>query len=81
MNAFYTVSEVAKLFRVNVTKVGRWIDSGELKAVNVGNGKKQPRYRISESALQKFAESRETAPKTKTKPRRRKRYSGRTFIS
>lgn len=79
--AYYTVTEVAKLLRVNTTKVGTWIDSGELKAINVGSGQKVARYRISQAALDKFLESRTTVKeKPAAKPKRREKYTGPIYV-
>ena len=51
--ALLTVAEVASGMRVSNMTVYRLIKSGELPAVRVGKG-----YRIRESALQRFLESR-----------------------
>jgi excisionase family DNA binding protein len=42
MNELLTVQEVAKILRVDVTSVRRWIKAGALKGVKLpSNGKKQ----------------------------------------
>ena len=52
----YTVREICNRYAVHEQTVLAWIHSGELKAVNVGvaPGKKKPRWRISQSALDAF---------------------------
>lgn len=74
-----TVNEVRELLKVKPHTILGWINVGELEAVNIGQGKKQPRYRISQEALDKFLASR-TKAKPPVKSRRRKPYNGRTFI-
>ena len=48
-----TVEEVAKMLKVHVKTVRHWINSGELKAMDIGRG-----YRISRSDLQEFIDRR-----------------------
>jgi len=50
---FTSVSGIAELFGVNPTLVYQWIDSGELKAMNVGTGKR-PTYRVYRDHLAAF---------------------------
>jgi hypothetical protein len=67
-----TVADVAKRYRVSPDKVRRWIDRGELLAVNTAEalcGK--PRYVITAEALAEFERRRSTAPPPK--PKRRKK--------
>lgn len=76
---FYRTKEVRELLKVNEGKVLGWIDSGQLEAFNVGEGKVRPRYRISQAALDKFIALR-TKVKPPSKPRRRKSYTGRVWV-
>jgi excisionase family DNA binding protein len=73
-----TVEQVAERYSVNATTVLMWIHRGELRAVNVGRspGKRKPRWRISESALSAFEESRTSAAPVERAPRRRRQPEG-----
>jgi excisionase family DNA binding protein len=53
-----TVEEVAKLLRVGEKTVRRWINRGELRAIDVGR-----EYRITRSSYEDFKRRRETGPK------------------
>jgi excisionase family DNA binding protein len=48
-----TVEDVAKMLKVHVKTVRHWINTGELKAMDIGRG-----YRISRSDLQEFIDKR-----------------------
>jgi hypothetical protein len=62
-------------------KILAWIRSGQLHAVNVGDGAQRPRFRISEADLQLFLESRSAVPAPKiTRCRRRKDPSVREYF-
>lgn len=76
---FYTIPQLAKDMSVNERKIREWIDSGQLKAINVSQGEQRPRYRISQAQLDAFCKLRETSNPT-SKPKRRKRRTGRKFI-
>jgi excisionase family DNA binding protein len=52
---FYTVEQVAELLQVHWQSVLNYIKRGELKALKLGKG-----YRISQTALDKFIDSRST---------------------
>ena len=54
-----TVEEVAKLLRVGEKTVRRWINSGDLIAIDVGRG-----YRISRSNYEDFKKRRKRDVKT-----------------
>jgi hypothetical protein len=63
-----TPPAVAKLYQVDPSTVRWWIESGQLRAINVARpGARRPRYRISLIDLAAFENSRAVAPK----PRRR----------
>jgi excisionase family DNA binding protein len=70
-----TVSEVASQYGVTEITVLGWINSGELKAINVGRtpGKKKPRWRISAAAVAEFEDRRssESRPAERASDRRR----------
>lgn len=55
----FTVKEVADQLRVDEKTVRRWIQRGELIALNVGGGLR-PDYRISYANLQDFKLRRQT---------------------
>ena len=62
---------VARQLGVDSHKVLRWIASGQLRAVNVGDGSR-PRWRIMPDDLQAFLERRAAQPAVKATRRRRK---------
>lgn len=76
---FYTVPQLAESMGVNERKIRGWIDSGQLKAINVGEGSQKPRYRITQEQLEAFCALR-TKAQQPSKPKRRKRRTGRKFI-
>lgn len=78
----HTIRNICDHFEVHENTVLGWIASGELRAINVGRepGKKKPRWRISEEALQEFELLRSTEPKRTTKPARRKKAATPSFI-
>jgi excisionase family DNA binding protein len=56
--ATLTVTEAARLLRVNRDKILGWINSGRLRAVNAAKGHGRPRYRIARADLEGFLASR-----------------------
>lgn len=55
--------EIAEMLRVGSDTVRCWCAAGELESLNVARlGSKKPRYRITESALQRFMASRSVLP-------------------
>ncbi len=69
---FSTPPEVARILRKDVHWVLEEIRSGRLKAVNLGNGTQKPRYRVSQTALDEFLQSRLVVPPS-PRQRRQKR--------
>ena len=55
-----TVEEVAKQLKVHIRTVRKWIQDGELVAMDIGRG-----YRINKSDLQAFIKSRQTDKRKK----------------
>ena len=53
-----TVEQVAEEMNVDKKTVRKWINQGELKAVNIG--RLRPEYRISRRNLNLFKQERET---------------------
>ncbi len=78
MSPRLTPPELAKVLRVDVHAVLRWIANGELRAVNVGSGRKRPRWRIAAEDVAAFEAARTAQPQTPTQ-RRKKAASGWTF--
>lgn len=70
----YTIRDICNRFGVHEQTVLAWVHSGELKAVNVGRapGKKKPRWRITQEALDAFEASRAATPQPQPTRRRRK---------
>ncbi|HUT09832.1 MAG TPA: helix-turn-helix domain-containing protein [Thermoguttaceae bacterium] len=70
--ATLTVTEAARLLRVNRDKVLGWIRSGLLPAANTANSQTgRPRYRIKRADLDGFLERRTSRPDAKPVRRRR----------
>ncbi|MGH7172808.1 MAG: helix-turn-helix domain-containing protein [Gemmataceae bacterium] len=70
----FTVRDISARFGVGEHTVLAWINSGELRAVNVGRrpGAKKRRWRISQQALDAFELARtHTPPPPRTKRRKR----------
>ena len=61
-----TPPEIAAALKVKPSKVCGWLDTGELKGVNVatrqGRGRR-PRWRVSPEALAEFLANRSSAPR------------------
>jgi excisionase family DNA binding protein len=72
-----TPPQVAKRYGVSPDTVRSWIERGELRAVNIGNGTVKPRYRIEPAALADF-DKRRTADKTPPQKRPKKKPTGLT---
>lgn len=70
------VKDIAERYKVTEHTVLGWIESGELKAFNVGRtpGKEKPRWRVTEAALAAFETLRTPTP-PQPKARRRKRQT------
>jgi len=69
-----TPPQVARRLQCTPEKVLRWIRTGSLRAVNLGDGPKRPRFRIDPAELDRFLVSREVSPRPR--PVRRRRDSG-----
>jgi hypothetical protein len=68
------VIDIQNRYGVTQGTVLGWIRSGELKAVNVGQsvGKKKPRWRIPQAALDAFEAARTATPAAPKVSQRRK---------
>jgi hypothetical protein len=72
---FFTTRQAAKILLVDIGKVGDFIASGDLLAVNVAknSGGIRPRWRISREALDAFLAARQTHQPTPAPRRRRQK--------
>ena len=72
----YTIRDLEDRYGVREHTVLHWIQSGQLKALNVGvdPGKKKPRWRVTDAALEAFELARSTTPPA-TKVRRRRQQA------
>ena len=71
--AYLTPPQFAERLGVAVDKIYAWIQTGQLRALNVAqraNGR--PRYRIPPDAIAEFEESRSTKPLIPNQRRRRR---------
>jgi excisionase family DNA binding protein len=66
-----TPPTIAKQLAVKPEKVVAWIRAGKLRAVDLGDGKLRPRFRVPEEALADFLAGRAVQPPTR--PGRRPR--------
>jgi hypothetical protein len=73
---YSTPPAVAKLYGVDVHRVIGWIRKGELRAVNVGDGAKRPRFRINSADLAAFEAARSATPQPKVSRCRRAKTPG-----
>jgi hypothetical protein len=74
VSKFLTPPQIAAMLGVQVGKVLRWIDRGELVALNLAEclDGKRPRWKVSQQALDDFLDSRTPA---KPAPRARRKKS------
>lgn len=78
---YYTPPQLAKLAGVNPDKILSWIRRGILKASNLSDGAKHPRWRIAEPDWIVFLDSRSNANRQATsRPRRKKETTGREWV-
>ena len=77
---YQTPPQIAEQLGIDEHKVLDWIKTCELVAVNVGNGKRQPRWRVSAEALDAFLAGRTSQPPTPKPPRTRHRRKSENFV-
>ena len=70
---YLTPPMIAKRLRVSPEKVLNWIRKGELRAVNISDGGRRPRYRVAPDDLEAFLKRREVQPPPPIQRRRRRR--------
>ena len=58
---YYTLTDLARLLRVDRERIREWIDTGELEGYNVGT-KENPVWRVSPAALERWQMSRRAVP-------------------
>lgn len=68
----FTVNDICTRYGVSEKTVLRWIGSGDLKAMHIGQrmGAKRPNWRVTQAALDAFEQSRTQAVSA---PRERRR--------
>lgn len=66
---FFTIPEAAKLLKVSVSTVWRWIDSGALPAYRIG----QRRIRIKKAELQTIIQPIKTGLIAQAKPEKKRK--------
>jgi excisionase family DNA binding protein len=76
--AFLTVKEIADALGTDAKKVGDWIASGELAAINIARNPRgaRPRWRILASEWERFLAARQSQPPAPTPPRKKRKDSG-----
>jgi excisionase family DNA binding protein len=66
-----TPQQFAERYGVGLRKVLAWIRSGRLGAVNVGDGQRNPRFRIRQVDIERFEATNQAQPQTARRPRRK----------
>jgi hypothetical protein len=74
----YTVTDLARRFRVSEEKVRAWLRSGALRGLNVGDIGGRVRFVVTPESLADFEAGRSVAEPPKT-PRRKKRPARREW--
>jgi excisionase family DNA binding protein len=71
--AYLTPPQVARMLSVKASKVGRWIRTGELPAVDVSERRGgRPRWKISRESFDAFMAARSSRPPVPHARRRRR---------
>ena len=73
---YLTPPQVAKRLAVDPCRVRAWIVNGSLRAVNLGDGRLRPRYRVSEADLAVFLAARTATPEPRISRVRRRKDPG-----
>lgn len=71
-NAYLSPPALARRLGVKPAKILAWIRTGEITAVNIGNGQSKPRWRISPESLADWERRRSSQANVKAKPARRR---------
>lgn len=72
---FLSPGQIAEQLGCKVERIIRWIRSGQLRGVNLGDGLKRPRFKVAPCDLESFLISRAVQPPVKA-PRRRRAPEG-----
>ena len=72
---YLSVPAIAERLGVDQHRVLNWVHSGQLSAVNIGDGHKRPRFRIAEVDLAAFLAGRSAGPQLKINRVRRRPLS------
>lgn len=64
--------ELATRYGVKLQKIHRWIETGELIGLNVGNGSRLPRWRVTINSVAEFERRRSSKPRPDLATTRRK---------
>jgi hypothetical protein len=74
MSSTLSVKDLTERYAVSEHTVLGWINRGELRAINVGRrlGAKNPRWRVTQEALEAFELSRMVTPPMPKAPRRKR---------
>lgn len=75
MPAWITPPQYAKSRGIKSDRVLAWIRSGELRAVNFGDGVRRPRWKISPEAIAEFEQARTNPGKIAIPARRPRRHA------
>lgn len=74
--SMFSIRQVARMLRVGDREVRRWVRSGELKVVNLGDSSRA-KYRVSQQSIDEFLESRKViATPVRDSTSRRKTKTG-----
>jgi hypothetical protein len=77
---YRTPPQIAQEYGVDVHRVLGWIRSGQLTALNVGDGARRPRFRISPEAIAAFEAARVAGQPRIARCRRRRDPQVREFF-
>jgi len=82
VNRARTIPDVAKDFGVSERTVQKWVEAGELRAVNVSRDRnsKKPRLRVLDSDLQAFLAGRTVGTERKQSRRRGRPKAARKYV-
>jgi excisionase family DNA binding protein len=68
----FTTAEIGAQLKISEEAVRDHIHAGRLRAVNVGNGSRRPRWRITAEALDEFLAAQTAPPRATRRPRKRR---------
>ena len=68
----FSPGDLAERYGVKAEKVIAWIRAGELAAINTGNGRNKPRWRVTAESLAEFERRRSSQADAPSKSTRRR---------